>query len=439
MSPCWGVLWCPNTTQPHRPPPARWPELGCECISASVGAKSFHASLHNALRHRRCLSKDPATRDRAQRLSERWARKNDYGLLAYGILELTSFRGGGGGVTSRLPEHDQQQQQLLLPPQPQPSSNPTRPFWLEFGVAAGGSTNITCDALAARLADRSSTLGGDRSQSGARHHHTRVAAPPQAQAPGPSWVRVHGFDTFTGLPESWAHMPKGRFSQHGILPPTQPCAVLHKGLIKDTLPEWLARQQQPHSQQLSHESLQLSQLRAPLQQQTSSPPSATPTTTTNGASDDSARTGAAASGRHSVGPLLGVSIDVDLYSASYDALRALQRARLLQNAVVHFHELVVPYGPADSNLHHPTEGAFHMHTSYKTDRNWHYIETFMRKRAEKMPKDPNDAFFVSDEQRALYDSIRKAPGACWWLVPWFFHYTVASPALFVVLDQGKAV
>jgi hypothetical protein len=75
-------------------------------------------------------------------------------------------------------------------------------------------------------------------------------------------------------------------------------------------------------------------------------------------------------------------------------------------------------------------------TPYKKDANWHYIENYMRRRAERMPRDPNSTFFVSDEQRALYDMLRGSPGACWWLVPWFFHYSVPSPALFVVLNQG---
>jgi hypothetical protein len=281
MAPCWGVLWCSNGANTtgamqhgHRPPhdnPSDPGAIGCECVETSLPPVAFHTQLHNALRHRRCLSKDPLTRNRAQRVSVTWKRTTiDYGLLAYGILEHTR-RG-----PSHIYGHDLH------------GENAT---WLEFGVASAGSTNVTCDALQQRFA-------ADRATS----------TPP----------RVVGFDTFTGLPEQWgAYMAKGRFSQGGVLPPTQPCATLRKGLINATLPSYLAQQQQQQ------------------QQPAAGPPPPPPPPP----------------------PLLGVSVDVDLYSASYDALTLLQRQQRLHRSVVHFHELVVPYGPADSNVYHPTEGA----------------------------------------------------------------------------------
>ena len=156
----------------HRPPtgnPSDPGAIGCECVDASLPPVAFHAQLHNALRHRRCLSKDPLTRNRAQRVSAKWKRTTvDYGLLAYGILEHTR-RGA-----SHIYGHDLH------------GENAT---WLEFGVASAGSTNVTCDALQQRFA--------------ADH---AASTPP----------RVVGFDTFTGLPEQWGtYMAKGRFSQGG--------------------------------------------------------------------------------------------------------------------------------------------------------------------------------------------------------------------------------
>lgn len=50
----------------------------------------------------------------------------------------------------------------------------------------------------------------------------------------------HGFDTFTGLPEDWGHIPQGHFSTEG-LPPTvkdKRCAF-HVGLFQETLPGFL--------------------------------------------------------------------------------------------------------------------------------------------------------------------------------------------------------
>mmetsp|Transcript_13582 Transcript_13582/g.39599 ORF Transcript_13582/g.39599 Transcript_13582/m.39599 type:complete len:359 (-) Transcript_13582:96-1172(-) len=83
-------------------------------------------------------------------------------------------------------------------------------IWLEFGVAGGSSSNI------------SQLLAGTAS----------------------GWVTsdiaVHGFDTFTGLPEAWkGHMKKGMFDQGGILPPVESGVTLHKGLFNDTLQPFL--------------------------------------------------------------------------------------------------------------------------------------------------------------------------------------------------------
>jgi hypothetical protein len=50
--------------------------------------------------------------------------------------------------------------------------------------------------------------------------------------------RLHGFDSFEGLPESWrTGFPQGAFAQP--LPPVPANVTLHKGLFSDTLPQFL--------------------------------------------------------------------------------------------------------------------------------------------------------------------------------------------------------
>jgi hypothetical protein len=50
---------------------------------------------------------------------------------------------------------------------------------------------------------------------------------------------VHGFDTFTGLPEDWHDHPAGTYSTAGRLPPVPANVRLHQGLFTDTLPPFL--------------------------------------------------------------------------------------------------------------------------------------------------------------------------------------------------------
>jgi hypothetical protein len=55
--------------------------------------------------------------------------------------------------------------------------------------------------------------------------------------------RVHGFDSFEGLPDEWdgwlCHSPRGWLNADGILPKVEASVVLHKGLIQHTLPPFL--------------------------------------------------------------------------------------------------------------------------------------------------------------------------------------------------------
>lgn len=60
-------------------------------------------------------------------------------------------------------------------------------------------------------------------------------------------ARIHGFDSFEGLPEGWAgtYMGKGHFSLGGKLPRVPGNARLHAGWFDDTLPQWLAEHEGP--------------------------------------------------------------------------------------------------------------------------------------------------------------------------------------------------
>jgi len=141
-------------------------------------------------------------------------------------------------------------------------SDKSRGLWLEFGVLTGLSTNIT--AQYAELA--------------------RTAQGPQT---------VHGFDTFTGLPEAWSngrggfYYGKGSFSWasrgQGPTPPVRSNVVLHAGLFNVSLAPFLG----------------------------------------------------AARGR----PLAWTNIDCDLYGGTRDALGALGD-RVCPGTRIHFHELL---------------------------------------------------------------------------------------------------
>ena len=77
---------------------------------------------------------------------------------------------------------------------------------LEFGVATGGTLRIIAETVAA-----------DRA--------------------------VAGFDVFTGLPETWrTGFPEGEFAQE---PPVIPGATVIAGLFEDTLPTYLASNDEP--------------------------------------------------------------------------------------------------------------------------------------------------------------------------------------------------
>ena len=50
---------------------------------------------------------------------------------------------------------------------------------------------------------------------------------------------MHGFDTFTGLPQAWGVEPAGSYSTGGVVPNIGGNVVFHKGLFRDTIPPFL--------------------------------------------------------------------------------------------------------------------------------------------------------------------------------------------------------
>jgi tetratricopeptide (TPR) repeat protein len=56
---------------------------------------------------------------------------------------------------------------------------------------------------------------------------------------------VHGFDSFTGLPEAWNNEPAGVLTTGAQLPPVRDNVVLHAGWFDDTLLAFLARHSGP--------------------------------------------------------------------------------------------------------------------------------------------------------------------------------------------------
>jgi tetratricopeptide (TPR) repeat protein len=51
--------------------------------------------------------------------------------------------------------------------------------------------------------------------------------------------QIHGFDTFSGIPENWHNTKKGSYSTHNVLPVAFENTQYHVGLFSDTLPSFL--------------------------------------------------------------------------------------------------------------------------------------------------------------------------------------------------------
>ena len=56
---------------------------------------------------------------------------------------------------------------------------------------------------------------------------------------------VHGFDTFTGIPEDWHLTPSGSYSTHGAVPSAPDNVSFHVGLFSQTLPSFLEQHDGP--------------------------------------------------------------------------------------------------------------------------------------------------------------------------------------------------
>lgn len=64
-------------------------------------------------------------------------------------------------------------------------------------------------------------------------------------------VTVHGFDTFTGLPEAWGNEPAGSYTMEGAIPRFNDGqdVQFHKGLFSDTIPSFLDTCTHEHKKQ----------------------------------------------------------------------------------------------------------------------------------------------------------------------------------------------
>ena len=58
-------------------------------------------------------------------------------------------------------------------------------------------------------------------------------------------IQIHGFDTFTGLPQAWGDEPVGAYSTGGIVPVMEGDVMFHKGLFSDTLPAFFKEKEMP--------------------------------------------------------------------------------------------------------------------------------------------------------------------------------------------------
>jgi tetratricopeptide (TPR) repeat protein len=144
-------------------------------------------------------------------------RKYQGTLAAYDILRGVDDPRSGPIAFRHLPEAAQ----ALRPFLPAPP--------LLFGVQA----TLLSWALAMARQDGMICEFGVR-----RGHSIRVLA-------GATRQKVHGFDSFVGLPESWAKAPAGVLTTQGDLPTVPENVTLHPGWFADSLPKFLADHDEP--------------------------------------------------------------------------------------------------------------------------------------------------------------------------------------------------
>lgn len=107
----------------------------------------------------------------------------------------------------------------------------------------------------------------------------------------PLEVPLHGFDTFTGIPQAWGNEPTGTYSTGGVIPNMEGSVTFHKGLFTNTIGEFLKNTEKNEDEQL------LSSRR----------------------------------------PLAFANIDCDLYSSTNDVLEAMH-SRIVPGTVIIFDE-----------------------------------------------------------------------------------------------------
>lgn len=89
-----------------------------------------------------------------------------------------------------------------------------------------------------KLALQAARIEGLIMEFGVRHGNTL------RQIAGLVNQKIHGFDSFEGLPEIWHHEPKGSYTTKGVIPTMPHNVELYVGWFEDTLPEFLEKNDQ---------------------------------------------------------------------------------------------------------------------------------------------------------------------------------------------------
>jgi hypothetical protein len=231
---CNGILWCDHSHNSHSDGILADRNCAWKCISLDDEI-DFHVQLRKALMNRRTLHKKEL--NKVVDLFKTQINKVTPSVVAYHPMIYSILN---WNRHNHINFNDTNSDWL----------------WLEFGVASGFSINATCRALDYLFSNRQ--------------------------------VKAHGFDTFTGLPERWGKLLKGRFTQHGRIPHVEPCATLHKGLVNNTLPEFI----NPLLNDIKSGKIKI----------------------------------------------FGISIDLDLYTGSHEAL-SIMLPLLRRGSMIHIHEI----------------------------------------------------------------------------------------------------
>lgn len=115
------------------------------------------------------------------------------------------------------------------------------PRWRGFVFANAQSGAVFCGLEPAMLGRclKAAPASGGVAEFGVYHGLSLRRLARQVDSP------IHGFDSFEGIPEDWKPgEPKGSYSTRGRMPDMPPHVTLHRGWFEDTLPGFVAAQQE---------------------------------------------------------------------------------------------------------------------------------------------------------------------------------------------------